>query len=165
MIIIGIDPGTATTGYGVIKVKIKRNQKKKLKKIEYLCHGCIETNCNDDFLKRLKILSKEVRILAKKYQPDFVAVEKLFFFQNFKTAMKVSQAMGVIFLTLAKMKIPVLEYAPLEIKKTLTKNGRAKKKEVENKVKKMLKLKEIKKDDSADALAVAICAAYKIKET
>lgn len=160
---MGIDPGTATTGYGVIKVRQRKSKNRKTKKIEYLSHGCIETDCNDDFLKRLNTLSKEMRFLVKKHRPDFVAVEKLFFFQNFKTAMKVSQAMGVIFLTLAKMKVPVLEYAPLEVKKTLTKNGRARKKEVEKKVKKMLKLKEIKKDDSADALAVAICAAYKIK--
>jgi crossover junction endodeoxyribonuclease RuvC len=159
MIILGIDPGTATTGYGVIKVKKKG---KKGKNFECLNYGCIETDCNDDFLKRLSALSKKLREITKEYQPDYVAVEQLFFFQNFKTAMKVSQAMGVIFLTLERMKVPVLEYAPLEVKKTLTKNGRAKKKEVENKVKKMLKLKEIKRDDSADALAVAICAAYKL---
>ncbi len=160
MIILGIDPGTATTGYGVIKIK---NKKKKKRDFQCLSYGCIETDCNDDFLKRLLLLSKELRKIVKRFNPDYVAVEKLFFFKNFKTAMKVSQAMGVIFLTLERMKLPVVEYAPLEIKKTLTKNGRAKKKEVEMKIKKMLKLKEIKKDDSADALAVAICAAYKIK--
>lgn len=161
MIILGIDPGTATTGYGVVRVK---KQKKKKKDFQCLSYGCIETDCNDDFLKRLFFLSKELRKIVRKYNPDYVAVEKLFFFKNFKTAIKVSQAMGVIFLTLEKMKMPVVEFAPLEVKKVLTKNGRAKKKEVEIKVKKMLKLKEIRRDDSADALAVAICAAHKINQ-
>lgn len=160
MIIIGIDPGTATTGYGIIKVEKSGPRSKNLK---YISHGCIETACGEDFSKRLLILSKKLKNLIKKEKPDFVAIEKLFFFQNFKTAMMVSQAIGVMFLILEQMKIPVLEYAPLEVKKFLTKNGRAQKKEVEEKVKKMLKLKKIKRDDSADALAIAICAAYKIE--
>jgi crossover junction endodeoxyribonuclease RuvC len=161
MIILGIDPGTATTGYGVIKVTKKGPRSKNFKCLD---HGCIETECGQDFLKRLAKLSKEIRKITKEYQPDYAAVEKLFFFQNFKTAMKVSQAIGVILLTFERMRTPVVEYAPLEVKKALTRNGRAEKKDVEKKVKKMLKLKEIKKNDAADALAIAICAAYKIKK-
>jgi crossover junction endodeoxyribonuclease RuvC len=160
MIILGIDPGTATTGYGLIKVTKKGPRSKNFK---YLNHGCIETTCGDDFSKRLIVLSKKLKNLIKEQRPNYVAIEKLFFFQNFKTAMMVSQAIGVMFLILEQMKIPVVEYTPLEVKKFLTKNGRAHKKEVEEKVKKMLKLKKIKKDDSADALAIAIFAAYKIK--
>ena len=160
MIILGIDPGTATTGYGVVKVTKKGPRSKSFKCLDY---GCIETNKDEDFLKRLSILEKGIRKTVRFYQPNLVAVERLFFFQNFKTAMRVSQAIGVMLLTFEKMKIPVFEYAPLEVKKTLTKDGRAHKKEVEKKVKKMLKLKKIKKDDAADALAIAICAAYKIK--
>lgn len=162
MIIIGIDPGTATTGYGVIKVK---NKGKKTKDILCLDFGCIETSNNDNFPKRLSILSKEIKKLAKEHRPDIVAVEKLFFFQNYKTAMMVSQAIGVIFLALEEMKIPSVEYTPLEVKKFLTNNGRAQKKEVENKVKKILKIKKtVKRDDTADALAIAIYGAHKINK-
>lgn len=162
MLILGIDPGTATTGYGIIKVAKKGSGSKTLK---CLGHGCIETDANDDFLKRLYALEKKIKKITKEHKPDYAAVERLFFFKNFKTAMKVSQAIGVILLTFEKMKIPVYEYAPLEIKKALTNNGHAQKKEVEKRVKKMLKLEKIKRDDAADALAVAICAAYKIIKT
>jgi len=160
MLILGIDPGTATTGYGIVKVTKKGSRTKIFKCFDY---GCIETDANEDFLKRLCILEKRIKKIVKEHKPDCAAVERLFFFQNFKTAMKVSQAIGVILLTFEKMKIPVYEYAPLEVKKALTNNGRAQKKEVEKRVKKMLKLEKIKKDDAADALAIAICAAYKIK--
>ncbi len=160
MIIIGIDPGTATTGYGVIQVK----NKSKAKEINCLECGCINTDKKDDFSKRLSVLSKEVKKLVKKYNPDLVAIEKLFFFQNFKTAMKVSQAIGVLFLVLGQMKVSFVEYTPLEVKKFLTKRGRADKKEVEKKVKKILNIKgKVSRDDTADALGIAIYAAYKIK--
>jgi len=159
MIIIGIDPGTATTGYGVIKAKKNQNKKE----LNCLGFGCINTSKDDEFVKRLSILSKEVKKLVKKYNPDIVAVEKLFFFQNFKTAMRVSQAIGVVFLSLGQMKVSFIEYTPLEVKKFLTKKGRADKKEVEKRVKKMLKIKEsVGRDDTADALGIAIYAAHKV---
>lgn len=160
MIIVGIDPGTATTGYGVVKVKSKNRRAKELKCLDF---GCIKTSQNDDFIKRFLVLSKEIKKLVKKHKPDFVAVEKLFFFQNFKTAMRVSQAIGVVFLTLGQIKVPVIEYTPLEVKKFLTKNGKAHKKEIEKRVRKVLKIKKkVKRDDPADALAIAIYAAFKI---
>jgi crossover junction endodeoxyribonuclease RuvC len=161
MIILGIDPGTATTGYGVIEI-IKKGVRSKT--LVCIGHGCIETKCSEEFSKRLIIVSNELKKIIKEFNPDYASIEKLFFFQNFKTAMRVSQAIGVMFLTLEQMKVPVFEFTPLEVKKTLTDNGRAKKPEVEKKVKKLLKLKDkISRDDTADALAVAICAAGKIK--
>jgi crossover junction endodeoxyribonuclease RuvC len=164
MIIIGIDPGTATTGYGVIKVK-EKDKNKKTKGLDCLDFGCIKTSQKDEFVKRLSILSKEIKKLVKKHNPDLVAIEKLFFFQNFKTAMRVSQAIGVVFLSLGQMKVSFVEYTPLEVKKFLTNNGRADKKEVEKRVKKMLKIKgSVGRDDTADALGIAIYAAHKTKK-
>ena len=160
MIILGIDPGTATTGYGIIQTKNKRRGTKNLRCINF---GCVETNKDLDFSKRLLFLSKEIRKITKDYQPELAAIETLFFFQNKKTAIKVSQAIGVILLTLEKMKIPIVEYSPLEVKKFLTKNGWAKKDDIQKRVKKVLKLKEpLKPDDIADALALAIYAAHKL---
>lgn len=157
MIILGIDPGTATTGYGVIDFKARKRGKEELKQIDY---SCIETDKNLDFPKRLIILSKEIRKLTNYHKPKFVAMESLFFFQNKKTVMRVSQAIGVINLTLERMKIPVVEYTPLQVKKYLTQDGWAKKDAVQEEVRNILKIKEkIRPDDTADALAIAICAA------
>ena len=150
MIILGIDPGTATTGFGVIK------KNKELMLIDY---GCIKTTTNFTTAERLKKLHDQLNSLIKKHKPDMVAVEDIFFFKNLKTAIKVSQARGVILLTAAKSKIPVYEYTPLQIKQAITSYGRAEKIQVQKMVKVLLNLKEIPKpDDAADALAAAICA-------
>jgi len=162
MLILGIDPGTATLGYGIIK-KLKR-RKKYSPKYRCLCFGCIETEKDLPFPKRLLLLSKEMRKIVKKYQPDIVAMETLFFFQNKKTAIQVSQATGAIILTLERLKLPIREFTPQEVKKALTKNGRANKKDIEKKVRRILRIKKpIYPDDAADALAIAVCAAKKIK--
>lgn len=154
MIILGLDPGTATTGYGVIR-KSKRN----LRCIKY---GCIETSALLSFSKRLLFLSKEVRSLVKIHHPQIVALETLFFFKNKKTIVRVSQATGVLLLTLGRLGVKTVEYSPQEVKKFLTKNGRAEKEEVQKKVKRSLNLKKVSlKDDAADALALAIYAASK----
>ncbi|XOB42747.1 MAG: crossover junction endodeoxyribonuclease RuvC [Candidatus Nealsonbacteria bacterium] len=154
MIILGIDPGTANTGYGIIK---------KTKHLECLDYNVIHTFPGTEPGERLRIINNELSKVIKKYQPDILAIEKLFFFKNLKTAIPVSQAKGSILLTAAKKKIPVWEYTPLQIKMTVTGNGRADKKQVQNSLKDMLKLKEIPKpDDAADALAVAIT--YILKE-
>jgi len=155
MIILGIDPGTATTGFGLIK-----KDKSKLKILKY---GLITTPANLSTAERLGILNKELNSLLKKYKPEIVAVEDIFFFKNLKTAIKVSQARGVILLTIAKLKIPIVEYTPLQIKQAVACYGRAEKIQVQKMVKILLGLKEIPKpDDAADALAVAICCAHSI---
>jgi len=155
MIILGIDPGTAITGFGLIK-----KDKSKLKLLNY---GLITTPANLSTAERLDNLHKELSRLIKKSKPDIVAVEDIFFFKNLKTAIKVSQARGVILLTIAKAKIPVAEYTPLQIKQAVACYGRAEKIQVQKMVKILLGLKEIPKpDDAADALAVAICCAHSI---
>jgi len=156
MIILGIDPGTATTGFGLIE-----KNKSNLKLLKY---GCIKTSVKLSTAERLNVIYKELNSLIKKSKPDIVAVEDIFFFKNLKTAIKVSQARGVILLTIAKSKIPVAEYTPLQIKQAVACYGRAEKVQVQKMVKYLLGLKELPKpDDAADALAVAICCGHSIK--
>lgn len=155
MIILGIDPGTAATGYGLVK------KQSELKAIDY---GCIKTSPNFSTAERLKQTHQQITKLIKKYKPNIVAVEDIFFFKNLKTAIKVSQARGVALLTASQMKIPVAEYTPLQIKQAVTSYGRADKTQVQKMVKILLGLKEIPRpDDAADALAVAICCANTIR--
>lgn len=149
-IILGIDPGTATTGWGII------SQEKKEPKI--LAFGCIETTKADSDSQRLKEIAEDLRGIIEKYRPDEVAVEDLYFFKNLKTAIKVAQARGVLLLAPTEMKKPVFEYTPLQVKQALTGYGRAEKKQVQYMVQNILSLKQIPKpDDAADALAVALC--------
>lgn len=161
MIILGIDPGTATTGYGVVK---KISGGKEGVKI-FRCLGCgtIKTLPSFPAGERLKKINNELSKLIKKYRPDVLAVEDIYFFKNLKTAVPVSQAKGVILLTAAKNKIPAFQFSPLEVKMTITKFGRAEKEVLQKKIKKTLNLKELpKEDDAADALAVALT--YLIKK-
>lgn len=154
MIILGIDPGTAIVGFGFIK------RGKHLSLIEY---GCIRTTTDLTTAERLKVVYEELSSLIKKHKPNVVAVEDIFFFKNVKTAVKVSQARGVILLAIAKAKIPVEEYTPLQIKQAVACYGRAEKKQVQKMVQTILNLKELPKpDDAADALATAICCAHTI---
>lgn len=155
MIILGIDPGTATTGYGVIE---KDNN---LKMIDY---GCIKTTTDYSTAERLNILDKELFKIIKKYKPNKIAIEDIFFFKNVKTVIKVSQARGVILARAAKTKMQIIEYTPLQIKQAVTSYGRADKNQVQQMVKLLLNLKQIPKpDDAADALATAICCANSIR--
>lgn len=160
MIIIGIDPGTATTGFGVIK---------KTNKIKVIDYGCIITSPDSSPGDRLKIINNELNKLIKKHQPKIMAVESLYFFKNLKTAMPVSQAKGVILLTAAKKKIPVYEFTPLQVKMTVVGYGRAEKKQVQEMVKVLLNLekkpkdKNKRKDDATDALGIALCYILKSK--
>ncbi|MCD6178089.1 crossover junction endodeoxyribonuclease RuvC [bacterium] len=166
MIILGIDPGTATTGYGLIKIKKKKTRKRRFECIDY---GLIQTSPSLSLPERLKKINNELNKIIKKYQPELLAMEKLYFFRNTKTAIPVSQAEGVILLTAAKKKIPVDFFTPLQVKSMITNNGWAKKNEVQKKIKKILKIKEnLKPDDVADALAIAVCSAlryYKVSRT
>lgn len=154
MIIVGVDPGTATTGFAVIK--------KTAKNIGCLDYGFIATNPNLNPEQRLRRLHLALGRLLRQYKPQVLVVESLFFFKNFKTAMPVSEAKGVIMLTAAEKKIKVAQLSPLEVKMGICGYGRADKKQVQKMVKEILKLKEIPKpDDAADALAVAVCYTMK----
>lgn len=154
MIILGIDPGTASTGYGVLK---KTRSLKFKNCFECVGYGLIKTDPAFLASERLKKLNNDLNSLIKKYQPKLLVVENIYFFKNLKTALPVSQARGVILLTAAKKKIPVYGLTPLEVKMAITGYGWAKKPEVQERMKKLLRLKEIPKpDDAADALAVAV---------
>jgi len=152
-IILGLDPGTALSGFGVV-----RNAKGQ---VEYIDCGCIVTSKGISPAERLLTIQKSLEILIKKYQPDVLAVEKLFFTKNITTAISVAEARGVILVTAAKHKLEIAEYTPLQVKQTLTGYGKADKQQIQRMVKTILKLQSIPKpDDAADALAIAICAVH-----
>lgn len=155
MIILGIDPGTATTGYGVLE-----NLGGNLKMIE---NGCVLTDKGLPMSERLDILGQELRRLIDKFAPEVMAIEELFFFKNKKTVISVGQARGVAVFIGKNSGLDIHEYTPLQVKQAVTGYGRAEKKQVQLMVKSILKLKDIPKpDDAADALAVAICCASSI---
>lgn len=150
MIILGIDPGTAMTGVGVIKCT-----KKEVKKLYF---NSIKTSNNCDSSDRLNSIHQEVLDVFKEYKPQVLAIESLFFNSNAKSASAVGQAIGVIKLAAAKNKVKVFEYPPLKIKMKIVGKGRAEKKEVQSGVRKFLHLRKIPRPThAADALAVAIC--------
>lgn len=151
MVILGIDPGTATTGYGVIK---------RSKALECLGYGVIQTSKSAPAPERLKIINDGLNKLIKKYKPEILAVENVYFFKNLKTAMPVSQAKGVILLAAAQKNIKILELTPLQVKMGVAGYGKAEKKQIQRMVQHLLSLKEVPKpDDAADALAIALCCA------
>ena len=169
MIILGIDPGTATTGYGIISSK-KPPQKKPLRDrlVEVIDFGCIFTSSSCSAGERLKIIYDEIGGLIKKHKPDMMSIESLYFFKNLKTALPVSQAKGVILLAAAKKNIPVCEFTPLQVKMTVVGYGRAEKKQMQEMAKQLLNLSNFnlkengrKNDDAFDALGVALCAFLK----
>ena len=156
MIILGIDPGTATTGYGIIK-KIKGVEIIKKRGLKCLEYGLIKTDSSLSDGERLRILHLQVSRLIAKYKPWVMAIENIYFFKNLKSAFPVSQAKGVILLAAAKKKIPIFEIAPMQAKMAITGYGRAEKEEVQKAVKFLLRLNEVPKpDDAADALAIAL---------
>jgi crossover junction endodeoxyribonuclease RuvC len=161
MRILGIDPGTATTGFGIIETS-----KNAFKVCEF---GLIETAKDGKPGERLININKQLSKLIKRVNPDVLAVERLFFATNAKTAMAVGQAIGIILFTAAKEKVEIFEYAPGTIKKQIAGNGRADKKMMQKAVRKVLGTKVRSRihgkthfDNSADALAVALCHAYNI---
>lgn len=156
MTILGIDPGTATTGFGIIK------QEKNKTEFRILEYGIISTDKKFSDSKRLSILGGDLESLIKKYRPDAVGVEKLFFTTNQKTAMTVSQARGVVLYTSEKHHLPILEFTPLQVKNFICGYGKADKKQIQYVVQKTFGLKKIPKpDDAADALAIALCTAHR----
>jgi crossover junction endodeoxyribonuclease RuvC len=158
MLILGIDPGTATTGYGLVLTDGKED------KFELLDFGWIKTDKEDLRGNRLVYIHKEMVLLLKKHKPDVLAIERLFFATNAKTAMAVSESLGVIRLAAAKQKIPVFDYAPMSIKLMVGGSGKADKLLMKQAVRKLLSFrapnhKKTYFDDVCDALAVAICHA------
>lgn len=152
MIILGVDPGYATIGYGVIE-KSGSN----LLPIDY---GVISTPKNESIAYRLAMIYESMNNIIDKFKPDEIAIEELFFNTNITTGIKVAQARGVILLSAINSCGKLFEYTPLMIKQSLTGNGRAEKRQVQYMVQMLLKLKSIPKpDDAADALAAAVCHA------
>lgn len=156
MIILGIDPGYAIVGIGVLEYK-----NGKFRPIEY---NAITTHSSMSTSLRLKLIYEEIGEYLDKYKPDAVAIEELFFNSNQKTAIAVAQARGVLVSQAAIRDIPIYEYTPLQIKQSVTGYGRADKSQVQQMVKLLLGLNAIPKpDDAADGLAVAICHAHSSK--
>ena len=153
MIILGIDPGFAIVGVGVIEYVGK-----KFKVIDYLA---ITTKAGMDTNARLKSIYDDLSVIISKYKPDHVAIEELFFNNNQKTAITVAEARGVLILACINNGIPVSEYTPLQVKQAVVGYGRAEKKQVQQMTKMILNLDSVPKpDDVADALAIAICHAH-----
>ena len=151
-IILGVDPGIADTGYGLVR-------KEDNGKIICLGYGSIKTAAHTDLADRLLILQTELQKIIKKFQPETAAIEQLFFNKNVKTALVVGQARGVALLTLKQNKLAINEFTPLQVKQAVAAYGRADKSQIQKMVKLILGLKEIPRpDDAADALAIAICA-------
>jgi crossover junction endodeoxyribonuclease RuvC len=150
--IIGIDPGTAIVGWGVIDHDEQKHT------TQVVAYGHIETNSDRPASERLFDIGTNIKTLLDKYQPDEAAVEELFYFKNAKTVISVAQARGVVIYVLHSHMTPTAEYTPLQIKQSLTGYGRAQKKQMQEMIKNMLQLKKIPTpDDTADALAVAMC--------
>jgi crossover junction endodeoxyribonuclease RuvC len=151
MIVLGIDPGTATTGYGLVREEQDGN----LSVVDY---GIIQTSPDTLMPERLVELHQQLSEIILLHRPVSGAVEKLFFQRNVRTALSVGQARGVILLTLAENQLTVAEYTPLEIKQSVVGYGGADKHQVQSMVRALLRLDELPRpDDAADALAIAIC--------
>jgi crossover junction endodeoxyribonuclease RuvC len=157
MITLGIDPGTAITGYGIIKEELDGC-------LKVLDFGVIRTSADQSNADRLVHLYKRIKELILLHQPEMGAVEKLFFERNVRTALNVGQARGVVLLVMAELNLKIGEYTPLEVKQAVVGYGGADKNQVQQMVKAILGLEAIPHpDDAADALAVAICHIHSAK--
>ena len=153
MIILGIDPGTAIMGYGLIEQKGNH--------LSALAYSCWRTPAHTPLAERLLMLFEQIDPFLQEHPTDHMAIEELFFNRNTTTALAVAHARGVVMLAGAQRGIAVYEYTPLQVKQAVVGYGRADKKQVQQMVKGLLRLDEIPKpDDTADALAIAICHAH-----
>lgn len=153
MIILGIDPGYAIVGCGVLEYSAN--------KFKVICHEAVTTSAGTPFEQRLMSIYDDLDIMIKKYKPDAIAIEELFFHTNHKTVIGVAQARGVILLAAVKNNIPFFEYTPLQVKQSVVGYGRAVKTQVMEMTRVILGLASVPKpDDVADALAIAICHAH-----
>lgn len=150
MRVLGIDPGTATTGFGIVETSNGR--------LVTLNYGTINTAAGMEMPLRLVKINGELSRLLQEYRPDAVAVEEIFHHKNAKTVVTVAQARGVVLLAASLAELPVAEYTPLQVKQAVVGYGQAEKRQVQMMVQKLLKLDEMPRpDDAADALAIAIC--------
>ena len=150
MRILGIDPGIAIVGYGVVDKEGNR--------YKTIAYDAVTTRAHTPLEERLEKVYNGICEIIQTYKPDAMSIEELFFNNNAKTALTVGQARGVIILAAVQNKIPVYEYTPLQVKQALTGYGRASKSQIQQMMKSMLGLNEIPKpDDVADALAIAVC--------
>jgi crossover junction endodeoxyribonuclease RuvC len=156
MIVLGIDPGTATTGFGVVRVEGSR--------VRPLDVGVLLTQPKEAIPDRLLSIYNDVNTLIDKYQPDTVATERLFFGRNVTNALSVGRAIGVVLLAVAQRGLPWAEYTPMQVKLAVTGEGGAEKHQVQYMVTRLLGLQETPRpDDAADALAIAVCHAHSFK--
>ena len=177
MILLGIDPGTATTGWGVVKLNKNKAKSRGVNAgLEFLGFGCILTSPEDEMPNRLHIINSELNKVLRFYKPEGMVVERLFFGANARTAIAVGQARGVVMLAAAESRTPFYEYTGLEVKLEVAKHGRADKKTVQEAVRRVLGVKDLPKpknqkgvevnrfrDDAYDALAIALCHMKKQK--
>lgn len=153
MIILGIDPGYAIVGWGVLDYRNNH--------FSVVDYGAILTDAGTPFNERLEKIYDSLNALIEKYNPEAMSVEKVFYNSNAKTVIDVSQARGVIMLAAQKNKLPVFEYTPLQVKQSVVGYGRAEKKQIQEMTRRILNLEKVPKpDDTADALAMAICHAH-----
>jgi len=153
LIILGIDPGYAIVGWGALEYKNNH--------FGVLGYGAVTTKAHTPFIDRLEHIYDDVFYLFDEYKPDALAIEKLFFNTNQKTAIDVAQARGVTVLAAKKHDVPIFEYTPLQVKQSVVGYGRAEKKQVQEMTRIILNLSAVPKpDDTADALAMAICHAH-----
>ncbi len=158
-VVIGIDPGTATTGYGVVCEDSQGE-------LQELAHGVVTTPSDWDEPKRLLTIYQRLREIVNEYQPHSCAVENIYFQRNVKTAIRVGQGRGAALIAIATSQLPLGEYTPSEIKQAVVGYGNADKNQVQQMVKLLLNMDEIPQpDDAADALAVAICHLHTSKRS
>ena len=156
MIVLGIDPGTARLGYGLVE-----RQGSQLTMLDY---GCLETINDRPLEQRLLIIHEGITDLIETHHPEAMGVERLFFNKNTQTAMAVGQARGVVLLTAAEHGLPVFEYGPHEVKLAVTGYGRAPHDQVQRMVQLVLSMRELPRpDDAGDAMAVAVCTAHAVR--
>ncbi len=150
MLVLGLDPGTATTGYGLVESERGREK--------MIAYGTIKTAAGVAMELRLLKIFREVNDILEQYQPDSVAIEQLFHHKNAKTVITVAQSRGVLLMAVAQRGLELAEYTPLQVKQAVCGYGNAEKKQVQLMVQNILKMEEMPKpDDAADALAIAIC--------
>jgi len=153
MIVLGIDPGVAIVGYGVIEFSGM--------KFRHIRHGVIRTKAGLPLSQRLCEISEDMHSLLEMFKPDAVSVEELFFSKNVTTGISVAHARGVILLECRKFGVPIYEYNPMQVKQAVTGYGSAEKLQVMDMTKRILALDKVARpDDAADALAIAICHAH-----
>jgi crossover junction endodeoxyribonuclease RuvC len=152
MIVLGIDPGLVNTGWGVV------SQEEGISGEQIKAYGCIKTRADCFLPQRLALIYEKLMEVIRKYKPDNMAVEKIFYAKNVKTTLFLGQARGIVLLAGYQAGLSISEYTALQVKQSLVGYGRAEKKQIQNMLKNVLKLKEIPRpEDAADALAVAIC--------